>query len=55
VKELQPARLALQRLAWRLVMPGPYSASDDAATLARKRQQFLCERGGGTDCARDRI
>jgi hypothetical protein len=55
VKELQPARLALQRLAWRLVMPGPYSASDDAATLARKRQQFLCERGGGTDCAQDRI
>ena len=54
VKELQPARLALQRLAWRLVMPGPFSASDDAATLARKRQRFLCERGGGTDCARER-
>jgi len=55
VKELQPARLALQRLAWRLVMPGPYPVSDDAATLARKRLQFLCERGGGTDCAQDRI
>ena len=55
VKELQPARLALQRLAWRLVMPGPYSRSDDAATLARKRLRWLCERSGGNDCDRDRI
>jgi hypothetical protein len=55
VKELQPARLALQRLAWRLVMPGPYPVSDDAATLAKKRLRYLCERGGGTDCAHDRI
>jgi hypothetical protein len=53
VKELQPARLALQRLAWRLVMPGPYSPSDDAATLAKKRLRFLCERGGGKDCAKE--
>ncbi len=50
VKEVQPARLALQRLAWRLVMPGPYPASDDAAALAKKRLRFLCERGGGKDC-----
>ena len=55
VKELQPARLALQRLAWRLVMPGPYPAADDAATLAKKRLRFLCERGGGSDCGQDRI
>lgn len=55
VKELQPARLALQRLAWGLVMPGPYAASDDAATLAKKRLRFLCERGGGKDCAQEGI
>jgi hypothetical protein len=54
VKEVQPARRDLQRLAWRLVMPGPYAASDDAATLARKRLRFLCERGAGTDCERER-
>lgn len=55
VQEVQPARLALQRLAWRLLMPGPYAPGDDAATLAKKRVRFLCERAGGTDCAQERI
>ena len=55
VSEDQPARLALQRLAWQLVMTGPYDAKDNAATLQSKRGLHLCEKAGVKDCAGKRI